>query len=224
VTVTDPGPDGVPGGGDDGGPITYYDFDPAYAGPAFERFTYLNVPGYDDQYRNLEFGLEKRLSAGWQFQGSVLATKRDRWVTGKPVTPNEEFFPKDQTWESTIRLSGSYHAPWGILASGVYEYQSGAVQARDVLFRTGLQQLGSVTLRTEEIGAQRLDAVQLLNLRFGKRFNMRSAGRVTVSLDLYNALNENTATTVSSRSGVTYGRITSILPPRVARLGLTYGF
>ena len=154
----------------------------------------------------------------------MLATKRDKWVVGVPMTPNEEFFPKDQAWESTIRLSGAYHAPWGILASGVYQYQSGTSQARDVLFRTGLVQQTSLTLRMEELGAQQLDAVQLLNLRAGKRFEMPGPGRVTVSFDLYNALNANTATTVSTRSGVTYGRITAILPPRVARLGLTYAF
>ena len=45
---------------DDGGAITYFDYDPAYAGRAFERFTYINVPGYTDRFHNLEFGVDKR--------------------------------------------------------------------------------------------------------------------------------------------------------------------
>ena len=75
------------------------------------------------------------------------------------------FFPRNQTWETTFRASGSYRAPFGIVASSVFEYQSGAPLARTVLFRTGLKQLSTVTLRMEPLGAQRLPGVKLLNLR-----------------------------------------------------------
>jgi hypothetical protein len=224
ISSPDPGSDGVTGTPDDQGGVTYYDFDPAYRGAAFERVTYLNLPGYTDTYHNLELGLDKRLSHRWQFMASYLATRKDTWITGVPTNPNEEFFPKNQTWEKTARVSGSYSAPFGIQASGIFEYQSGGPLARDVLFRTGLRQLSSVTLRMEPLGAQTLPAVRLLNLRAGRRFALGGRRQVTVNVDLYNALNQNDATTVSVRSGPTYGRITAILPPRVARLGFSYLF
>ena len=140
-----------------------------------------------------------------------------------PQTPNEEFFPKNETWDTTFRASGSYEAPFGIQAAALYEYQSGTVQARDALFR-GLPQLSTVTLRMEPIGAQRLPGVKLLNLRAAKRIRLFTSHAMTLQFDLYNAMNTNDATAQSVRSGPTYGQITGIIPPRVARLGVAYSF
>lgn len=223
IAAVDPGPDGVARTGDDGAAITYYDYNPAFAGRAFESFTYVNIPGYTDRFHNLELGVDKRLSNRWQLRASYLATRKNMWIGGVPQTPNEEFFPKNETWDTTFRVSGSYDAPLGIQTAAVYEYQSGTAQARDVLFR-GLPQLSTVTLRMEPLGAQRLPAVKLLNLRAAKRVRLFTSQAMTLQFDLYNALNTNDATTLSVRSGPTYGRITAIIPPRVARLGVTYSF
>jgi outer membrane receptor protein involved in Fe transport len=223
IANVDPGPDGVARTADDGPAITYYDYDPAYAGRGFERFTYINVPGYTDRFHNIEVGLDKRLSNRWQMRGSYLATRKNMWIAGVPQTPNEEFYPKNETWETTFRVSGSYEAMWGIQTSALYEYQSGTPLARDAQFR-GLPQLSTVTLRMEALGAQDLPAVKLLNLRAAKRMRFMSSQAVTLQFDLYNALNTNDETARSVRSGPTYGRITAIVPPRVARLGVTYSF
>jgi hypothetical protein len=223
INSVDPGPDGVARTADDGPAITYFDYDPAYAGRGFERLTYINVPGYTDRFHNFEVGVDKRLSNRWQMRGSYLATRKSVWISGVPQTPNEEFHPKNETWETTFRLSGSYEAPFGIQTSAVYEYQSGVPLARDVLFR-GLPQLSTLTLRMEDIGSQSLPAVTLLNLRAAKRLQLFSTQAVTLQFDLYNALNTNDETARSVRSGPTYGRITAIIPPRVARLGVTYKF
>jgi hypothetical protein len=224
ITTTDPGPDGRAGTADDGGAITYYDYDPAYRGADFEVNTATNLPGYANRYDNIEIGVDKRLSNRWQMLASFLATKKDVWISGPPQTPNEEFFPKDQTWDKTFRTAGSYQAPWGILASAMYEYQSGGAQARDVLLRTGLRQLASVTLRMEPLGSERLPAVKLLSFRARKTFQLFQGNRAGVEFDLYNALNANDATARGVRSGPTYHQITAILPPRVARIGFTYSF
>jgi hypothetical protein len=223
ITTTDPGKDGIVGTADDGGPVTYYDYDPAYRGPSFERSTYINFPDYTDRYHNLEFGVEKRMSHNWQLQTSYLATHKNMWIAGVPYTPNDTFFPRNQVWEITFRASGSYRAPYGIMASSVFEYQSGAPLARTVLFRQGLKQLSTLTLRMEPMGAVQLPGVKLLNFRLSKQFVM-SRQRFSVDGDLYNALNANDATAMSVASGPTYGKITAIVPPRVARIGFTYHF
>jgi hypothetical protein len=229
ITVRDPGRDGLPNTADDGENLTYYDYDPAYKGTAFEKSTYINFPDFTDRYNNLEFGLDKRMSNNWQVQASYLATRKNIWVAGSsattgaiPYTPNEARFPKNQTWETTFRVSGSYRAPYNIVAASVFEYQSGAPLARTALFR-GLSQLGTVTLRMEPIGSVRLPGVKLLNLRVSKQFVVGTQ-RISVDADLYNALNANDATTMSVASGPTYGRITAIVPPRVGRIGLSYHF
>ena len=132
--------------------VTYYDYDPAYRGPEFERNLTVNQPGYTNRYNNIEVGVDKRMADGWQLMASYLATKNDAWIAGVPYTPNDEFFPKNQTWDQTFRAAGSYSGRWGLMASMVFEYQSGTAQARDVLFRTGLRQLSSLTLRMEPVG------------------------------------------------------------------------
>ncbi len=228
ITNVDPGPDLIPGNADDGGPVTYYDYDPAYRGSAFEHSTYVNVPGYTDSYHNLEVGLDKRFANHWQMQVSYLATHKNMFSavvaanSGVPVTPNDEFFPKNETWETTFRASGSYRAPWGITGSSVFEYQSGAPLARTVLFR-GLPQLSTVTLRMEPLGAIRLPGVKLLNLRASKQI-MLGNQRLTIDADLYNTLNANDATGMTVASGPSYGKINAIVPPRVARIGFSYHF
>jgi hypothetical protein len=224
ITTTDPGPDGVVGNADDRGPVTYFDYDPAFRGPQFERNLTVNPPGLTNRYNNIEVGMDKRLSANWQLLMSYLATKNDAWIAGVPTTPNEEFFPKNQTWDQTFRAAGSYVAPWGIMGSALFEYQSGPAQARDVLYRTGLRQLSSLTLRMEPIGAYRLPAVKLLSVRAAKHFRIGAAQKMTAQFDLFNALNANDATAITVRSGPNYDRITAILPPRVARVGVTYSF
>jgi hypothetical protein len=228
LSVTDPGPDLVLGTADDSGQLTIYDYDPAYRGTAFEHSTYVNVPGYTDSYHNIEVGLDKRMSDRWQAQVSYLATHKNTFslvsstVNGVPQQPNEEFFPKNQTWETTFRASGSYRAPWGILASSVFEYQSGAPLARTVLFR-GLPSLSTATIRVEPIGSIRLPGVKLVNLRVGKQLNLGTQ-RLSIDADVYNVLNNNDATAMTVASGPSFGRITAIVPPRVARIGFSYHF
>lgn len=224
ITTTDPGRDGLVGTADDAGSVTYLDYDPAFRGPQFERNLTVNQPGYINRYNNIEVGVDKRLSDGWQLLTSYLATRNNAWIGGLPTTPNEEFFPKNETWDSTFRAAGSYITPWGLLGSALFEYQSGTAQARDVLYRTGLRQLSSLTLRSEPVGARRLPAVKLLSLRAAKQLNFGNGQRMTVQFDLFNALNANDATAITTRSGPNYDRITAILPPRVARLGVNYSF
>jgi outer membrane receptor protein involved in Fe transport len=224
ITTVDPGPDGKVGTADDGQPATYYDYAPAYKGPAFEQSTAINTPGYTNSYNNIEAGIDKRLSNNWQMLASFLGTKRNVWISGIPQTPNDNFFPKDETWERTFRVAGSYQAPLGIVASAMYEYQNGTATARTVLFKTGLTQLASLTLRMEPLGSERLPATNLVSLRAEKRFQMANRRRLSLQFDVYNALNTNAATTVSYASGPTFGAISAILPPRVARVGMTYTF
>ena len=48
--------------------------------------------------------------------------------------------------------------------------------------------------------------------------------RLSLSFDVFNLFNVNTATTVRYVSSSTYGAISAILPPRVARIGAEFTF
>lgn len=224
ITVIDPGPDGVSGTSDDGGRLTYYDFDPAYRGAAFERIIDINTPNYNDSFHNIELAATKRLSNKWHFMATYLATKKDVWRLGIPQDPNAEFFPKDQTWEWMVKLAGGYLLPYGIQTSGTLTHQSGIPWARDARFTTGLQQLTQVILLMEPIGARRRPHVNLATLRLEKRFALPRNNNFAVQFDVFNALNTNVETGSNQRSGSTFNNITAVVPPRVARFGVTYTF
>lgn len=233
IPSVDPGPDGVAGTADDGPPITYYEYGAAYAGAAFIQNVDQNVPGYDNGYHSVEVAAQKRLSNKWQLVTSFLATRMNEWVaglttagglgSGVSVTPNMDFFPKRQYWQWNYKVAGSYDLPYQIQVAGTFTSQSGEVWARDARFTTGLVRSGSLILRMEDAAANRLPTQNLLNLRVEKRQKI-GFGTAAFQFDLFNVLNTNVELGVTTRSGASFGRITSILPPRVARLGVSYTF
>lgn len=233
IPSVDPGPDGVAGTADDGAPITYYEYGAAYAGAAFIQNVDQNVPGYDNGYHSVEVAAQKRLSNRWQLVTSFLATRVDEWVagltaagalgSGVPVTPNMDFFPKRQYWQWNYKVAGSYDLPYQIQVAGTFTSQSGDVWARDARFTTGLVRSGSLILRMEDAAANRLPTQNLLNIRVEKRQKI-GFGTAAFQFDVFNVMNTNVELGVTTRSGASFGRITSILPPRVARLGVSYTF
>jgi hypothetical protein len=224
IPNTDPGPDGVLGTSDDGGAVTYYDYTAAYAGAAFVQNKDLNTDRYSNSYHNIEVAAQKRLSNRWQLVTSFLATRTDMWRNGVPQDPNAAgFYPKSKYWEWGFKLSGSYELPWRIQAAAMFTSQSGAVWARDARFTTGLVRLSEVILLMEDAAARRLPTQNILNLRLEKRQKI-GPGTAAFQLDLFNVTNTNVELGVTSRSGANFNKITSIVPPFVAKLGVTYTF
>jgi hypothetical protein len=224
ITATDPGPDGVVGTGDDGGAVTYYDYTAAYAGSAFVQNEDLNTAGYENSYHNLELAAQKRLSNHWQLVTSFLATHTDTWRNGVPQDPNAaNFFPKSKYWEWGFKLSGSYELPHQIQAAAMFTSQSGSAWAREARFTTGLKRLSEVILLMEDPAARRLPTQSILNLRVEKRQKI-GPGTAAFQVDVFNVTNTNVELGVTARSGATFNNVTSIIPPTVARLGVTYSF
>jgi len=224
ITQRDPGPDGVAGNADDpGGNITYYDFSPAYAGAAFVQNMNVNTDGYLNRYHSVEVAGTKRLSKKWQMQISFMATRINEFPNGVPTDPNTALNAKLEAWETLFKVSGSYMFPFGIQASGFFDNTNGAYYARSVVFRSGLVQQASVTVLAEPRNANQLDPVRLVNLRLEKIFRVN---RNTVSLraDVYNALNANPVLATNTQAGSSFGRVTNLIPPRIAGFGVKYTF
>ena len=76
----------------------------------------------------------------------------------------------------------------------------------------------------EPIGARRLDTIDILNLRGEKGFRLGGGRRVALQVNIYNALNINTATAVTPLSGPNFNIPTAITRPLLAEVGLTYTF
>jgi hypothetical protein len=238
VTNQDPGPDGIVGTGDDGGLITYFEYSPALAGAEFEEFMVVNDSGIDPKHTAIELAGVKRLSNRWQLMVSYSATKKDKpnisalnptgfaaavGPDGGSLDPNSEINRADKTWEWDFKAMGSYTFPYDILVSSIFDHRSGDAFARQVQFRGG-ETIRSIVLNVEPIGSQRLPNLNLLSLRFEKAFRVLEAHKLAVQVNLYNALNANTATSVQPRAGSTFLRPRAVLPPRLLELSMAYTF
>jgi outer membrane receptor protein involved in Fe transport len=234
ITNPDPGPDGLVGSADDPGAIlTYWDYPAEYRGAAFQQPMLVNDSSADESYRSFEVAVSKRMSNRWQMMASYSATKLD--VPFVPTTggaftvnlpaldPNAEILASNETWEWLGRMSGAYSFPLDVQVSANFEHRSGSPWARTVSVRGG-QQIPSLTLRAEPIGARRLPNLSLLNMRVEKSLRMTGNQRVALRLNVYNVFNVNTVLTNNTLSGSAFGRPTSIQAPLIAEIGVNYTF
>jgi len=121
----------------------------------------------------------------------------------------------------SIKFNGVWNAPLGFILGVNYVGQSGFPYARG--FDVSLNQ-GTLTFNAEEPGAQRTPFQHLIDLRLEKNFTM---GRFQTRLfaEVFNLTNSNTALGIGSIYGTSsYDEITSILSPRILRVGLGLSF
>jgi hypothetical protein len=231
ITRRDPGPDGLLNTPDDAGSVTFYDYSAAYRGADFIGTTRLNSDR-ENTFQTIELTLNKRTSHNWDMLASFFATWNHRWIDLYPGNPNEEFFPLDTSIDWALKLIGGYEFPKGIRFGVFYQYISGDPIQRTYVFRqadpdggTPISQSNTVTLRLEPFdGSKREPNLGVMNFRATKRFQLPNGRRFGLEADLFNVLNANTASTLIAASGPTYGYTTTILPPRIARVGATFSF
>jgi len=230
ITRRDPGPDGVLGTGDDAGSVTLFDYDRAFSGAAFVNSKTVNNTN-SDTFHSIEFTLTKRSSSRWMAQASYFVVKNRDWVVGVFQSPNDEFFPVDETWSWAGNATASYRIPGDVMVSAFLQSRSGIKGQRTYQFRevdpdggTRISQSKNITLRLERAGARQLDAMNILNLRASKTFSVGGARRIGLDFDLFNALNAATPLSASFASGPTFGYVTDVVAARIARVGARFLF
>ena len=114
ITRRDPGPDGILGNADDAGSVTLYDYTAAYRGAAFVNAQTVNATN-PDRYNSIEGTLTKRFSSRWTGQVSYFAVKNHRWISSVFTSPNDQFFPLDETWSWAGNVTGSYRMPGDVI-------------------------------------------------------------------------------------------------------------
>jgi len=235
ITNRDPGPDGVLGNADDTGrSFTYYEFPTSMHGTAFQATTRVNAPELDARYRSFELAVSRRLVNRWQAMASFSYTRlraQGLNVAGAVATPNTRFLGDNNTREWSAKASGAYQLPFDVLASVNYELRSGAPWQRTVLFRGGVE-IPTIVLPVEPLGARYYDNIHLLDARARKEFRYR-AHRLALGVDVFNLLNINTVTSITTRSGPAFGRVTTapdntatlpFIPGRNVQFTLNYTF
>jgi hypothetical protein len=208
----------------DGQLVTLYTYPEAYRGADFNQNMRVNAPGdRPDDYHSLEMTVNKRFSSRWNMSVSYWTTRSREWVSAVASNPNDDVFPvRDyRSWEA--RADANYRLPWDVNASFNLRASSGEQGQRTQTFSDSRLLQGTVTLRMEPYGAQQGPVIPITNLRFAKKVNVNGRYAVDVNFSVYNLINSSAAVSTSYLSG-TFGRITDILPPRVARLGAKFSF
>ena len=234
VSILDRGPDGVAGTTDDGPVLTAYDLDPKFvAQPA--RFQLRNVPGSSSEYLTWEIAASRQMHGRWGFGASFAYTWNGDHASNYsgqsvrnnpyPLTPNDlintgpggrhEF----STW--TAKVHGTIEGPWQTRFSPLLRHQSGQPFGRTQRTDRGQLAFGTVTMLMEPIGSRRMDHITLLDMRVEKRIRVKGT-RVSVFVDVFNIFNANPEQNAVWSSGPSFLRPLTIVPPRIARVGLAF--
>ena len=205
-------------------PVTVYTYPASYAGAAFNQNKVLNAPSdRPDYYHSFEMTLNKRFSRKWNMSSSFWITKNHQWIRATPTSPNDDRFAIDDTWAWEARADANYRLPWDVNASFNLRAASGAKGQRTQTFSDSRLLQGTVTLRMEEFGAQHGRTVPVTSFRLAKKFRAAERYAVDLNFSVFNLINSSAPVSISYLSG-TFGRITDILAPRVARIGLQFSF
>jgi hypothetical protein len=228
ITVHDPGPDGTQTA--TGTPIQAWNLNPANLALPIVNFLH-NTPGHDDFY-NIEFSANKRMSNKWALNASYAY----RWNRDNANTyfgnnlrlrqdlsnPNDAINTDDGQlvfglWSA--KINGSYDAPWGLKVTPAVRMQSGQPYART--FQVTMN-YGAQRFLAEPIGSRQQDNIILFDTRVEKVFRLGGSTALSAFIDGYNLGNTNAAQNINWSSGATFTTPTTIIPPRLWRFGVKF--
>jgi len=187
-----------------------------------------NPPNRPDVYNSFEAAVTKRYSRRWDGFASYWMTKDHRWLQGTAGiggSPNDDNFPTDDTWNWELRGDGVYHFPMGFQLSALYRAQSGAAGQRVSVFNSSALQQGATTVRMGPFGQYRGPMISTMNVRVAKEFSFKERFHVEANFQVYNILNTSASVKTNYQTGAsTFGVVSTIISPRVARIGGTFTF
>jgi hypothetical protein len=189
------------------------------------------------RYRGLDLHLKKRYSNRWMFDASWVISKITgnidntgnfgNGVEGDDPNRDSRFQPfregrlsRDNT--HIAKVLGVYTLPFEIQASGAFIFQTGNTFTRTL--RVNVGQGSRPDLFIEPRGAQRFEDQPRFDVKFEKKFSVRSSDTLGVTFEGFNVFNNAAITSRTTRSGATYFTPTGLVQARRLRLGLVYRF
>jgi hypothetical protein len=207
-------------------PITIYTYAKGSGSIANEV---VNTPSSrPDTYNSFEVAVTKRYSKRWNGFASYWMTKNHRWLQGTAGlagSPNDDTYPIDDTWNWELRGSIVYNLPKGFQLSSLYRAQSGTAGQRLAVFNSAALLQGSTTVRMGPFGQYRGPVVSTLNMKAAKVFTIHDRYHIEANFQLFNILNSSAAVATNYLTGpATFGVVTDLVSPRVARIGGSFRF
>jgi len=217
--------------------------------PVFGVLT--NRPDYSQTYNGLELTANKRLSNNWMMRGSF---SYNDWK--QKTGPNGFQDPTPRIANATNGCAGNCDgqvfqrsagsgafgnvfiaSKWNYNITGLYQFPwqislGASLNGREgypaiYYVQQGVGAEGAKQVILGDVGDYHFDNVTNLDLRIAKEFRFFNRAGVTLSADLFNALNDRTVLQRTLRTGparATSNRITELQSPRVWRFGAKISF
>jgi hypothetical protein len=210
-----------------GGTIPVYNVNRTVFGQVNELDTNSNIN--TRVYKGVDVSVGWRLPGGGTLTGGT-STGRLLTNTCDVEDPNNQRFCDYNQYsvplQTVFKLSGTYPLPFGIRLSGTFQHTPGA--ERIVTYQVARTQVptlvaASVSERLNEPGSLFNDTVNQTDFSITKSFR-RGTYEVRPELSVFNLFNSNAVLTQTNTFGPALGNAISILPQRMARLGLTVKF
>jgi hypothetical protein len=226
--------------------VTVYNLRPEFNGKqnnVIDNQSYL-----DTDYDGVELTAQKRLSHNWQMTAGLTIGKNEGGLNSPVVgdrgqslgngndlnDPNFTLYNRGIVGNDSkvaFRLSGIYHAPWDIIAAGSlvanggYPFISTYSVSRADAAKAGVALTrGSQTVVLSARGDERLETVALVDFRLSRAFRFPGGRRIEPQLDIFNLTNSAVADANVGGVGSTYLYPSSIVSPRIMKIGLTVSF
>ena len=119
-----------------------------------------------------------------------------------------------------FKLSGMYQMPYAVNVSAFYNARQGYPFERFVQGPARINGGGTPSILLDNVGENRLPSYQNLDLHVERPVRLGTI-RFIPSLDVFNVFNMNTVQALQrTQNGATANNISSVLAPRVARVGV----
>jgi hypothetical protein len=196
----------------------------------------------DTEYKGIEFTATKRFTQKWQMQAGFTIGRNEGGLnsatgsgqgTGDLNDPNLTIFERGiigNDSETALRISGSYELPYSInvagslLANNGYPFVSTFSLTRAQAAAQGITLTRATqTIQLSDRGDERLPNVVMADIRFSRNFRFGSRSFQPM-VDIFNITNTDTRDNQNSAVGANYLIPTSILAPRIIRVGFSLNF
>jgi hypothetical protein len=210
-----------------GGTIPVYNVNRSVFGLVNELDTNSNVN--TRVYKGVDVSVGWRLPGGGTLTGGT-STGRTLTNTCDVEDPNNQRFCDYNQYsvplQTLFKLSGTYPLRYGIRLSGTFQHTPGL--ERIVTYQVSRTQVPtlvvtSVNERLNEPGSLFNDTVNQTDVSITKSFR-RGTYELRPELSVFNLFNSNAVLTQTNTFGSALGNAITILPQRMARLGLTVKF
>jgi hypothetical protein len=186
---------------------------------------FYNTPEMNRTFHGIDLTVQKRMANRWMMSGS-LTYGHDVGNTGGDLNnPNNAQYRIGPATAYDVpvfaKLAGSYQMPYGVQASGSFQYYTGWPETTVVQVASNTVRLTQTTQNViiEPRGTTRMDDVKLVDLSFKKTLRGGKGLKLEPRVDIYNLMNSATITNRIQQLGPSYHNVIDLLGARLIKLG-----